>query len=73
MIYWKEDSRCDNACAATNMRPGVSYIARGATGRYCEVLWICEDCADKSVMAQAVTIEKAREWANNQPDSWADF
>jgi len=45
-----------------------AYIAQGATGRWCEVMWTCSRCTDT---AKAVELDKAREIANN--NGYADF
>ena len=36
--------KCDN-CEKNNATHGA--VAQGATGRYCEVMWICKACAIK--------------------------
>lgn len=43
-------SECD-ACGAPGPHPlGAAAMAQGATGRWCEVLWLCRTCADELVM-----------------------
>jgi hypothetical protein len=63
--------KCDTAeCQATATHGGV---ARGATGRYCEVLWFCKSCAARIAGGEEniLTTDQAREKADK--DGWADF
>ena len=53
---------------------GVAFIARGATGRYCEVLWggpeeLAKAKADNAVM----TIEEAYAEIERRGDGYPDF
>lgn len=46
MLIPKSFSTPCDACDAPGPYPhGAAAVARGATGRWCEVLWICEKCA----------------------------
>jgi len=51
---------CDNGCevAATH-----GAVAQGATGRWCEVMWVCESCANKWAggAEKVLTAQQARE------------
>lgn len=47
-------------------------VARGATGRWCEVLWLCDTCGDSMSRGVAVTAQQARERVSVGQD-WADF
>lgn len=48
---------CDNH--ACNNTASVGVVQRGATGRHCEVLWICKDCAGED--ADILPAEEARQ------------
>ena len=69
----RPDSECDQ-CGRTD---GTTYqkkyaiIAQGATGRWCEVMWICDACGDES--GEAVEANEARTAVENMPHSWAEF
>jgi hypothetical protein len=52
-----------------------AYIARGATGRWCEVLWVCDVCGSHAEHVDdepVMTAAQAREYVTNFPE-WADF
>ena len=49
---------CDMCFEGTKFEQRAAMLARGATGRWCEVLWICDDCAVKyDRFARDVAIE----------------
>lgn len=54
---------------------GVAMIAKGATGRYCEVMWggpkVLADLIDEGITVH--TYEEARELADSDPYGWAEF
>lgn len=49
-----------------------SYVARGATGRYCPVLSVCSACAEKEG-GNALTYEQALAQIAEKGDGYADF
>lgn len=49
-----------------------AMVAQGATGRYCEVMWICDDCGNKQE-GEVLTVEAARDYCDAQPNAYADF
>lgn len=61
---------CDN-CDTNEATHGA--LARGATGRYCEVLWVCKDCAIQWAGGEEniLTLEDARKEC--EKDGYADF
>lgn len=52
-------------------------LCQGATGRVCEVIWMCEDCAAKMIEPRPVselpTAAQARELWNAKLPGCADF
>ena len=48
---------------------GYAFVAQGATGRYCEVMWICDSCGGDD----AIDVETARKQCNADPRGYADF
>lgn len=47
-----------------------AYVVRGATGRHCEVMWICDACGCDEV---AIDVGEARSMINSEDGSFADF
>jgi len=47
-----------------------AFIAQGATGRWCEVMWVCSACCEDGGN-NAMPVDKAREMADN--NGYADF
>lgn len=71
------DSKCDMRCTSGKAAT-IGVVCQGQTGRWCEVLWICEDCVTKG--EEAVPAQVAREWiaAGEMPNGtrltgYADF
>jgi len=67
------DGPCDNCDKGTATHGAVQ---QGATGRYCEVMWICKTCAIKWVQGdetQILTTQEARDKCNANPYGYADF
>lgn len=59
-------------------RPGATHaaIAKGATGRYCEVMWLCKPCAIGWVdgeEGQILPAEEARLGLESIPGNYCDF
>ena len=48
---------------------GYADVAEGASGRWCEVMWMCDSCGDERVNngAQALHVTEARERINSKP------
>jgi hypothetical protein len=47
------------------------YVSRGATGRWCHVLWVCTSCVDPKT---SISEQEARDRINELgPDDWPDF
>ena len=65
-------SSCDSCgrSEGTTYEDRLAYVAQGATGRYCEVMWICDDCDDVAV---ALDVDAAREKCEAKAGAWADF
>lgn len=70
-----EKDACDTCLSTANSYDKrYAVVAQGGTGRWCEVLWICDVCgAQHEARNPAVDIEKAREIANSAGDGWAEF
>jgi hypothetical protein len=67
---------CD-LCGTPDSEHGEHYafIARGATGRWCEVLWVCDVCGSQredSDDEPVMTAKQAREYVTDGLE-WADF
>jgi hypothetical protein len=61
---------CD-ACGAEGPIDGGAGIARGATGRWCIVMYVCGNCTDLSkALAYKEAHEKIEALGNGD---WADF
>ena len=61
-------------CDYCNEKPvqnvkGYADVAQGATGRWCEVMWVCDNCGDERVKngAHALHVTEARERINAKP------
>lgn len=55
-----------------------AIVARGATGRWCEVMWVCQGCAEKNNYSGVLTAEQGRQWiedhaAADGSGDYADF
>jgi len=63
---------CDNDCG-NEATHGV--IAQGATGRFCEVMWICKACAIKWAGGEEniLTHEEAFRKCEEDPTGYPDF
>jgi hypothetical protein len=50
-------------------------VTQGATGRYCEVMWLCKSCAIQWAGGEEniLTAKEAREKCNADPRGYADF
>ena len=73
MIVKSEQARgkCDN-CETNEATHGC--VAQGATGRYCEVMWICKPCALKwAPEDEILTTQEGRDKCNADPQGYADF
>ena len=48
---------------------GYAAVAQGYSGRWCEVMWMCDSCGDERVNdgAQALHVTEARERINSKP------
>lgn len=57
---------CDNKVGGK----GFAYVARGASGRWCEVMWSCPECTGQNNL-HAISPEEARNRIK-EPE-WADF
>lgn len=71
-----DNSKCDwcHKEKGTSYKRGYAYIAQGATGRWCEVMWLCDACgAEQEEISPAVDVEAARQKVSAMPGSWADF
>jgi hypothetical protein len=62
---------CD-ICFDSTIRANHAYVSRGATGRYCAVLSVCNDCAPKE-HNKVWELSEARTWCDSQPNSWSEF
>jgi hypothetical protein len=65
---------CD-ACHTSDHSLAYAAVAQDATGRHCEVMWICKPCAIKWAGGEEhiLTTENARELCNYKPGAYADF
>ena len=63
---------CDNDCG-NEATHGV--VQQGATGRFCEVMWICAACAVKWAGGRdkILSHQEAFEKCENTPGGWPDF
>lgn len=64
---------CDGCGQDVDME--FAAVAKGATGRHCEVLWLCESCATTWAGGEEHILgaSAAREQINARPNEWADF
>tara|TARA_Y100001947_G_C10121193_1_gene211360 strand:+ start:263 stop:523 length:261 start_codon:yes stop_codon:yes gene_type:complete len=58
---------CDEK-PAQNIK-GYADVDQGASGRWCEIMWMCDDCGDKRVNDgdHALHVAEARERINIKP------
>ena len=50
-----KSDQASGPCEYCSAKPAtVGQLCRGATGRVCEVMWACEDCAPDAKPAQEV-------------------
>lgn len=76
MIIHRTVSSCDwNHISYFEPQEGVAYIARGASGRYCEVLWGGpEHKAELEARgAKILTEEEAYDEIRKLGNGWPDF
>jgi len=71
MIIHSEQAsgKCDS-CGKGNATLGC--VAQGATGRWCEVMWICEDCGPEDPAA-IKTAKEARAEIEASGNGWPEF
>ena len=63
--------QCDICDKGNSAR--YAAIARGATGRYCEVIWFCKECAGVTAEHPAITREEAYKRIEELGNGYADF
>ncbi|HBO12495.1 MAG TPA: hypothetical protein DD491_06895 [Halieaceae bacterium] len=64
---------CD-LCRGTEMPAAYACVAQGASGRWCEVLWLDENCARKVAGEQGIlSPDEARARVAEMPGAWAEF
>jgi hypothetical protein len=69
----RSGAECDTCgkTEGTTYRDRYAIIAQGATGRWCEVMWICDVCGKAhEALSPAKSAEEAR---NTLPSGYADF
>ena len=59
---------------ASNIK-GYADVAQGATGRWCEVMWSCDNCGDSRIAEghQALHVAEARERIATTRQGRVDF
>lgn len=64
---------CDSCPANQTATHGA--LAQGATGRFCEVLWLCKLCAIRMAQGEAniLTAEEARDKVRAMDGATVDF
>jgi hypothetical protein len=62
---------CDFCGERKDNSKGYAHVARGATGRWCEVMHSCNECAGDGT--NVIDVEAARIKCSEQPNEWADF
>jgi len=72
LIYKDHIPSCD-AHDGDYEGPGYAFVVRGATGRWCETLWLCRDHIDICDEDEIYTSEKARKLIEAIDGDWADF
>ena len=74
LIHKYFDSLCDS-CDSPFHGVGAAALAQGATGRWCEVLWLCSRCASKMCPSDEImSPEYAAHLISQMPQpSWPDF
>ena len=65
---WNECDFCFEQKPST-----ISAVARGATGRYCPVMSVCDDCAPSVGDGPVLTTSEAYELIEQRGDGYADF
>ena len=50
---------------------GYSVVAQGATGRFCEVMWLCDTCGNNGGLS--MSLQDARDKCNSIVGAYADF
>ena len=75
-------ARCDECLTVGPSEKGYAYTARGASGRWCEVLWLCDRCGDHAAWQRersfggALTPQEARDYVAEhwgERGDWCDF
>lgn len=74
MIIKSDQARGKCDCCG-NHESNYGALNQGATGRWCEVMWICRECAINWANGEEniLTAEEARLQCSSKPNSWADF
>jgi hypothetical protein len=70
-MYVRSEQASGSCDTCDKGKATIGYVAKGATGRNCEVLWICEDCVAEG--AEIKDAQAARDIINARPGEWADF
>ncbi len=76
--HQRDGAECDwciESGAGITYQKHYAFVARGATGRYCEVMWLCDSCGDNQADGREVpTADEARDEIDSRgPDHYADF
>ncbi len=74
LIHKYFDSLCDS-CDSPFHGVGAAALAQGATGRWCEVLWLCPSCTSRfTPRDEIMSPEYAAHLISQMPQpSWPDF
>jgi hypothetical protein len=71
-VDWTWTNGCD-LCEAEVAT--ITAVAQGATGRWCPVMAVCQDCGPDIGYdgSELMSIEDARKHCDSLPNSYADF
>ena len=71
-MYIKDTLRYCDICNEKEVL-GLHFFARGATGRVCNVLDICNECGEYSHDEQGNTLAEVEKWAESEPGGYLDY
>lgn len=70
MLVKSEQIPAGTKCDQCGDRPAtLGHVAQGATGRWCEVMWVCRPCGGKD----GIPAEEARQRIWDEGNGWPDF
>ena len=71
-MYIKDQLNYCDICNEKDVE-GFHFFARGATGRVCHVLDMCQECTSIPADNEGHTLEEVTAWAESEPNGYLDY